>query len=112
MPVQQVTLGEKFKMLFRNKAYVFLIVAAFFRFSAGYSLGFSGATFFLHRYPDYTREYSIVNALTIIVAGLSAAITGGFLSDKLQSQLPTIYGLIAGVGALLAIPLVAVTFLV
>lgn len=42
----------KIKILFSNKCFVLLILATFFRFMAGYSLGFFCATFYEKKYPD------------------------------------------------------------
>jgi hypothetical protein len=47
-----ITLWEKIKILATNRCYVYLVIASFFRFFGGYALGFLGATFFDHRYPD------------------------------------------------------------
>jgi hypothetical protein len=42
----------KFKLLFTNKAFVWLLVAAFFRFAGGYSLGYWAFSYFQGVYPD------------------------------------------------------------
>ena len=36
-----------------NKAYVYLLLAAFFRFAGGYSLGFWAKQYFSGVYPEY-----------------------------------------------------------
>ena len=45
---------SKIKVLATNSCFVFLITAGFFRFWAGYALGFLSASFFEHRWPDHT----------------------------------------------------------
>lgn len=44
--------GKKLKMLLTNKAYVYLLCAAFFRFAGGYCLGYWGKSYFSNVYPD------------------------------------------------------------
>jgi len=45
---QQVTLYQKCVFLMKNKCFMYLTIASFFRFFGGYSLGFLSATFFEH----------------------------------------------------------------
>lgn len=88
------------------------MISSFWRFAAGYTLGFAGATFFEHKYPDNVSDYSIMNTVTVVGGGLTASMLGGYLSDTLEHRIPAIKGIIAGGGALLAIPFMFVTFII
>lgn len=80
------------------------------RFFGGYSLGFLSAKFFEDRYPEYTSQFSIMNAVIVIGGGLPASILGGWLSDRYEAKYGAIKGLISGVGALAAIPFIAIAY--
>lgn len=95
-----------------NKCFVYLTIASFWRFSAGYTLGFAGSTFFEHKYPEYTNQYAIMNTVTVVGGGLSASMLGGYLSDALEERIPMIKGIIAGGGALAATPFMILTFII
>jgi len=100
----------KIKILASNWCFVSLMLAGFFRFFGGYSLGFLSAEFFEHRYPDNTKAYSFMGAFVVIGGGLPASILGGYLSDKLEPKIGSIKGLIAGVGALAAVPFILIAY--
>lgn len=87
-----------------------LLLAGFFRFFGGYSLGFLTAEFFENRYPDYNTQFSIMNAVIVIGGGLPASIIGGLLSDKCEKRVGNIKGLIAGCGALIAVPFICISY--
>lgn len=105
-------LKKKLVLLFKNKCFVYLIIASFFRFFGGYSLGFLSATFFDHRYPENTTQFAYMNTVIIVGGGLPSSFLGGYLSDKLENRIPNIKGLIAGLGALVAVPFITITFIV
>lgn len=46
---------EKLNLLVSNKAYVYLLLAAFFRFAGGYSLGYWAKSYFANVYPEYNN---------------------------------------------------------
>jgi len=98
------------KFLFTNKCYVFLLCASFFRFWGGYSLGFLGSKYFNNVYPDYTTQYAWQNAVVVIVGGLGASIFGGYLADRYEYTHPKIKGYVGGIGALISIPFICITF--
>ena len=102
----------RLKVLFGNSCFRYLLAACFFRNWSGFAIGLLSGAFFEERYGDYTEQFSVANAMVIIGAGIPASIIGGWMSDKLESKCGSIKGLIAGFGALLAIPFIAVTFLV
>lgn len=88
------------------------MIAGFFRFWAGYSLGFLSASFFEHRWPDHTDDYTYMGAVIVIGGGLPASMLGGFISDKFEPRIGSMKGLIAGVGALCAAPFIFIAFVV
>ena len=91
---------------------MFLVIAGFFRFWAGYSLGFLSGKFFEHRWPDYNTTYSFAGAFIVIGGGLPASVLGGLLSEHLESKIPSMKGLIAGLGALAATPFIFIAYVV
>ena len=95
-----------------NSGFVYLVIAGFFRFWAGYSLGFLSGSFFEHRWPDYDSTYSVAGAFIVIGGGLPASVLGGILSDKLENRIPSIKGLIAGLGAITATPFIFIAYVV
>ena len=86
------------------------MIAGFFRFFGGYSLGFLTAEFFEHRFPDYTNQFAIMNSVIVIGGGLPASMLGGYLSDRLEGRYGSIKGLIAGLGALAAVPFIIISY--
>lgn len=93
-----------------DKCFVLLLLAATFRYFGGFSLGFWSATFFKNNYPNFTNEFSVLNAVVVIFAGLPSAYIGGYLSDKLEGKNPRIKGYVSGLGALSATPFIFITF--
>jgi len=51
-----------------------------------------------------------MNAVVVIGGGLPASMLGGWMSDKLEDKIGTIKGLIAGVGALVAVPFIFIAY--
>lgn len=89
---------------------MYLLVASFFRFWGGYSLGFLWGPFFENRYPDYTTQYGYMGFIIPICAGLPASIIGGYISDKYEKRYTNIKGIIAGGGALAATPFIVIAY--
>ena len=98
------------KILWSNSCFMYLIAAGALRFFGGYSLGFLSGPFFEKRFPEHTTQFSYMNAVVVIGGGLPASFLGGYLSDKLEARVGSIKGLIAGLGALTAIPFIIVTY--
>jgi MFS family permease len=98
-------------LLFKNRCFLFLTIASFFRFLGGYSLGFLSATFFIHKYPGNENQYAYMSSVIVIGGGLPSSFVGGYLSDRLERRFPNIKGLISGVGALLACPFIFFTYI-
>jgi len=110
--VDGTDLWGKIKVLATNSCFVYLILAGFFRFWAGYCLGFLSGSFFEHRYKAYIDAYKYAGTFIVVGGGLPASVAGGYLSDKFESQIGSMKGLIAGVGALAAIPFIYVAYIV
>jgi len=51
-----------------------------------------------------------MNSVIVIGGGLPASMLGGYLSDKLESRIGSVKGLIAGLGALAATPFIAISY--
>ena len=97
-------------MIFKNKCFVFLLIASSFRFFGGYSLGFWASTYFGGVYPEYSDAYSITNAVVVIVGGSSSSYMGGYISDKFEPRIPPIKGYVSAIGALCSVPFIILTF--
>lgn len=99
-------------LLFKNKAYVYLLCAAFFRFMGGYSLGYWGKTYFSMVYEDYNNEFSIAYFLILIFGGIPSEIIGGYICDKYEAQYPKVKGHVSAAGAALASIFIVLTFMI
>ena len=106
----QMSFCKKCHVLVTNWCFVTLMLAGFFRFFGGYSLGFLTAEFFENRFPDYTNQFAVMNSVIVIGGGLPASMLGGYLSDRLESRYGSIKGLIAGLGALTAVPFILISY--
>ena len=51
-----------------------------------------------------------MHAFVVVGGGIPASILGGYVSDKMEEKYPSIKGLIAGVGALVAVPFILVAY--
>ena len=69
-------------------------IAGSFRFFGGYAIGYYMATFFTKNYPDDQSLYSVLNAGVVSVGGFISAMAGGLISDRYESQYPTIKAMI------------------
>jgi len=108
--VADMSFCGRLRVLCKNSCFMYLVLAGALRFFGGYSLGFLSGKFFEDRFPDYTTEFSIMNAVIVIGGGLPASMIGGILSDRLEHRYGNIKGLIAGVGALFAIPFIIISY--
>lgn len=75
-------------------------------------IGIVTNTFYLHYYPAETRSFEIGNMIIIAGAGISGAISGGYILDKYQTRIPTIGSKVMGGSALVALPFFFVAFIV
>lgn len=100
----------RLKVLFTNDCFVYLVAAGALRFFGGYSLGFLSGGFFEDRYPDHVDQYAWAGACIVIGGGLPASMLGGWISDRFEATHGSIKGLIAGVGALSAVPFIVIAY--
>ena len=73
-------------MLNDNPASKWILTAAFFRLAGFFCLLFYVPIFFTKTYPDQIDEFSKYNAIIDIFVANIAALTGGYLSDKLEKD--------------------------
>jgi len=100
----------KLKVVLANKCFVYLCCAGAFRFAGGYSLGFLSASFFENRYPANLHNYSYMGTVVVIGGGLPASMIGGYAGDVLEKRIGGIKSFISGVGVLVALPFILITF--
>jgi len=99
-------------LLLKNKAYIYLLLAAFFRFMGGYSLGYWAKTFFSGVYPDQGNEFSIAYFLILIFGGVPSELIGGYICDKYERTYPKVKGHLSALGAALGSIFIVLTFMV
>jgi hypothetical protein len=104
------TFLTKLKVVLANKCFVYLCCAGAFRFAGGYSLGFLSASFFENRYPANLHNYSYMGTVVVIGGGLPASMIGGYAGDVLEKRIGGIKSYISGVGVLVALPFILITF--
>jgi len=107
---KETTFWGRMKVLWQNTCFLYLLAAGALRFFGGYSLGFISGQFFEDRYPDYVTQFSIMNAVVVIGGGLPASMLGGYLSDRLEGRYGSVKGMIAGIGALVAVPFIVIAY--
>lgn len=64
--------------LVKNRTLVFTLIATFFRYSAGFSRGYYEALYFSAEFSNYKTEYSVLNAIALLIAPISLTIVGKF----------------------------------
>ena len=95
-----------------NKAYVYLLAAAFFRFAGGYSLGYWSKEYFSKKYPDDNDAYTTYYFLILLFGSVPSELIGGYLCDKYEPQYPYIKGYLSATGAFLGAICIVFTFLI
>ena len=88
----ELSLPHKLKMVMNNKAYRYLVIAAFFRFSGGYSLGYWAKSYFSGVYPEYQDQYAFFYFFILLAGGTVSELVGGFICDKYEPKHPAIKG--------------------
>ena len=63
--------------------------------------------FFGRNYPTYKKEYALLNAIQLVICGLTASLGGGILSDKYEKKSYWTKAAICMVGCALSFPLMA-----
>ena len=105
-------MSQKFKILFSNKAYVYLLCAAFFRFMGGYALGYWGKSYFSMVYPEYDDTYAIAYFMILIFGSVPSELMGGYIGDKYENDYPYVKGYLSAAGAFLGSIFIVLTFIV
>ena len=72
--------------ILRNPTCRYTAIAGCFRFFGGYAIGFYMPLYFVGIYPDYSTQYSYLNAIAISVFGFISVLTGGIVSDRLEEK--------------------------
>ena len=106
------TFGARMCFLVKNSCYRYLLFAVFFRGFSGACIGFLSGQFFEQRYPDNLTQFSYMNTVVVIGGGLPAVVIGGWISDRFESKIGSIKGIIAGIGALISTPFIIGAFVV
>lgn len=95
-----------------NKAYVYLLVAAFFRFAGGYSLGYWSKDYFSNAYPEQNDAYTTYYFLILLFGSVPSELIGGYLCDKYEPKHPYIKGYLSASGAFLGAICIVFTFII
>ena len=95
-----------------NKTYIFLLLASFFRFMGGYTLGFWAKDYFSKTYPENNNEFAIAYFLILIFGSVPSELIGGYICDKYEPAYPKIKGYISAGGAALGSIFIVFTFLI
>jgi len=109
--ITNLGIKDKFWLLFSNKAYVYLLIAAFFRFMGGYSLGYWAKNYFSGVYPDYENEYAVAYFLILVFGGMPSELIGGYIGDKYEPTIPGIKGYLSAAGAFMGAIFIVFTFI-
>ena len=81
----KLTLCQKIQILIQNKTYFYLLMASFFRFMGGYTIGVWGKNYFSNAYPDRENEFAITYFLILIFGSVPSELIGGYIGDKYES---------------------------
>ena len=82
------------KEIFQNPTCRWVCIAGSFRFFGGYAIGYYMPAFFGNVYPENKDLYFTLNAFVVSVGGFASAMTGGYLSDKLEKKYPRIKAIV------------------
>jgi sugar phosphate permease len=96
--------------MLQNKAFVYLLIAAFFRFAGGYCLGYWSKSYFSGVYPEYQVEYATLYFLILLFGGIPSELLGGYICDKYERDIPGIKGIVSAAGAFIGAFFVIFTF--
>jgi len=110
--VRELTPAQKFSSLLSNKAFIYLLMAAFFRFAGGYSLGFWAKAYFSGVYPEHDHDFTIAYFLILLFGSVPSELIGGYICDKYEPQYPSVKGNVSAAGAFLGSICIIFTFLV
>eukprot|EP00361_Fabrea_salina_P000867 CAMPEP_0202428314 /NCGR_PEP_ID=MMETSP1345-20130828/2352_1 /ASSEMBLY_ACC=CAM_ASM_000843 /TAXON_ID=342563 /ORGANISM="Fabrea Fabrea salina" /LENGTH=386 /DNA_ID=CAMNT_0049039269 /DNA_START=826 /DNA_END=1982 /DNA_ORIENTATION=- len=106
----QVGTWGKIKVLSKNPTMVLMVVAMFFRYAAGFSRGFYESLYFAEKFPDRIAEFSLFNAIAILLTPVSLFIAGKLADSKERQNKFKWPPLICGLTNLVSIPFVFVMY--
>ena len=93
-----------------------ILIGSIFKAIGGATIGFFGVSFFTQVYPDYNREFSIINVFVAIGGGIPSSYIGGFLGDYFESEKggKKLYmkGYISGIGGMIACLFIPTCYLI
>ena len=96
---------EKLKEIAENPVCFNSVIGASFRSFANMIFGCYIPVYFLKTFPSHSTYYSIVNALSLLVCGLTSGLLGGILTDRYGPKYPRTYAKICTYSALLSVPM-------
>ena len=103
---------QKVEILLSNKAYVYLLIASFFRFSGGYALGIWTKSYFSKVYPDMQDEFAVAYFLILIFGSVPSELIGGYIGDTYEQDYPRVKGYLSATGAFIGSIFIVLTFLI
>ena len=98
-------------ILFRNKAFMYLLAAAFFRFMGGYSLGYWGKSYFSAKYPEHADDFSVAYFFILAFGSVPSELIGGYIGDAWEEKYAKIKGHLSATGAALGSIFIWFTFI-
>jgi sugar phosphate permease len=107
----ELGMKEKLLLLLSNKAFMYLLAAAFFRFMGGYSLGYWAKNYFSGVYPENENEFATVYFFILVLGGIPSELIGGYIGDKYEPSIPGIKGYLSAAGAFLGSIFIVFTFI-
>jgi sugar phosphate permease len=75
---------QKVEILMGNKAYIYLLIASFFRFSAGYALGIWSKSYFSNVYPEHQDDFAVAYFFILIFGSVPSELIGGYIGDTYE----------------------------
>ena len=106
----QLTVFQKLGILMTNGTFIVLLIASSLRFLGGYSIGFWGAKFFQQRFEDDKATYSVANGLIVACVGMTAAYSGGAITDRFSKRWTQTNGFLDASCVLIAFPFIVISF--
>lgn len=63
--------------------------------------------FMVRSFPDYKRQYALLNAIALTTLGFSSSVLGGWICDRWEKRFPMIKSWVPIIGNFVAVPMVA-----
>lgn len=77
---------DKFKVLWDNSTYTYLLLAAFLRIMGRYGIFIWGQKYFITKYPDKKDALSGVYSLILTFGSVPSEIFGGYLANQFNQK--------------------------